>query len=254
MQIIAGGTDLYPALGDRPVPENLLDLTGIHGFRDISETQNCWRIGAAVTWADVTKAGLPSGFDGLIEAALAVGSVQIQNRATIAGNLCNASPAADGVPPLLAMNARVELVSPRGARVLLLSDFINGVRDTALDSDELLSAILIPKDAGTAKSAFIKLGSRRYLVISIVMVGVSLHRENGVIARARVAVGACSAVAQRIPEIEAGLIGRRSLSDWHISASDLSDLTPISDVRGSSDYRIQAASDSIERAVRSADG
>jgi CO/xanthine dehydrogenase FAD-binding subunit len=124
--------------------------------------------------------------------------VQIQNSGTVAGNLCNASPAADGVPPLLALDASVELASVAGTRRLKLDDFILGPRRTARRADELLAAILIPKPRAAAHSHFLKLGARRYLVISIAMVAAAIESERGKITTARVAVGACGPVAQRL--------------------------------------------------------
>ena len=151
-------------------------------------------------------APLPGGFDALKAAAREVGSVQIQNRGTVAGNLCNASPAADSVPPLLALDAGVELTSPRGARLMPLADFILGNRRPS-GADEILTAILVPRTID-GPSAFLKLGARRYLVISIAMVAAALERDgDGAIAEARIAVGSCSAVAQRLPAARARLIG-----------------------------------------------
>ena len=108
-QVLAGGTDVYPALGDRPAPERVLDLTRVAALKGILRDGPTWRIGAGVTWADVLRAGLPPMFDGLKVAARQVGSVQIQTTATLAGNICNASPAADGVPVLLTLDASVEI-------------------------------------------------------------------------------------------------------------------------------------------------
>jgi CO/xanthine dehydrogenase FAD-binding subunit len=116
LSIIAGGTDWYPAQGECPIECDILDVTRIAALRGISKAKDGWRIGAASTWSDVIAADLPAAFDGLKAAARDVGSVQIQNAGTIAGNLCNASPAADGVPPLLALKALVEICSAEGCR------------------------------------------------------------------------------------------------------------------------------------------
>src|SRR5690606_20558212 len=130
-----------------------------------------------------------------------------QNAGTLAGNLCNASPAADGVPPLLALGAGVELAGPQGVRRLDLADFVLGVRKTALAPGEILAAVHVPAQPEGSTSAFRKLGSRRYLVISIVMVAVNLWVAQGRIAGARVAVGAAAPVARRLPALEAALVG-----------------------------------------------
>ena len=151
------------------------------------------RIGATTTWSDIASADLPPAFDALKAAARDVGAVQIQNRGTIAGNVCNASPAADGVPPLLILDAEVELASRRGTRRLALDAFISGARSTLLAPDEVMTAVVTPLPAPTMRSAFFKLGARRYLVISIVIVAVALDVVEGIVRDARIAVGACSA-------------------------------------------------------------
>jgi len=246
LSILAGGTDVYPALGDQPPPAEVIDTTSIEELRGITQLDTGWRIGAACTWTEVIDAPLPPVFDGLKAAAREVGSVQIQNAATIAGNLCNASPAADGVPALLALDASVELASNTGRRTLPLSEFLLGVRQTALAEDELLIAIHIPYSAADSQSVFHKLGARRYLVISIAMIAVTLTRTNGKLSDTKIAVGACSPVACRLTDLESAIDGL-SLDElttdvvtqmvWH---SDLPELSPIDDVRASADYRYQA--------------
>ena len=127
-----------------------------------------------------------------------MGGIQIQNRGTVGGNLCNDSPAADGIPPLLALDARVELTSSRGRRTLAVDEFVIGNRRTALAPDELLTAVEVPVHSANAVSCFLKLGHRRYLVISIAMVAVVLDFDaNDRIRYCGIAVGACSAAARR---------------------------------------------------------
>lgn len=247
-RIIAGGTDLYPAHVDRTLPSALVDVTAITALRDISQTASTVRIGAAVTWSQLARAPLPPAFDGLRAAAREVGSIQIQNRGTIAGNLCNASPAADGVPPLLALGAAVEVASARGSRFLPLDSFITGYRQTALAPDEMVTAILVPKPDPRARSAFFKLGARRYLVISIVMAAAVIERgTDGRIASAAVAVGAASPVAMRLPDLEAELLGLRPdvRPSAVLRAGHLARLSPIDDVRATAAYRTAAAAAAI---------
>jgi CO/xanthine dehydrogenase FAD-binding subunit len=255
VRILAGGTDFYPALRDRPVTFPVLDIGRIDGLRGVTRTDNGgWRIGAGTTWTDILRADLPPAFDGLKAAAREVGSVQIQNTGTVAGNLCNASPAADGVPPLLTLNASVELASVAGYRVLPLAGFITGVRKTARRPDELVAAIVVPGQPATARSAFLKLGSRSYLVISIAMVAVVVVPDDGgLIAEARVAVGACSPVARRLPALEQALQGRPvAAAAAAVAAAQLSPLAPIDDIRGSAAYRLHAAGVLLRRALAAA--
>lgn len=247
--VLAGGTDVYPARaarvgwGDMRHPD-VLDISAVPGLRGISEDAAGWRIGALTTWTDIICAELPPLFAGLKRAAREVGGVQIQNRGTIAGNICTASPAGDGAPNLLALDASVELASAQGRRIVPMRSFIDGYRRTQCEGHELVTAIVVPKPAAAgARGHFLKLGARKYLVISIVMVAgvVELDRA-GAIADARIAVGSCSAVPQRLPALEAALIGRQLAAAADVaSVEHLGPLAPIDDIRGSAAYRRQAA-------------
>ncbi|HEX9466458.1 MAG TPA: FAD binding domain-containing protein [Alphaproteobacteria bacterium] len=251
--VLAGGTDFYPARVGRPQDDDILDITALSGLRRIAEPSAHWRIPALMTWTDLIEADLPPLFDGLKLAAREIGGVQIQNAGTICGNLCNASPAADGVPNLLALDAEVELASARDSRVVKVGDFVTGNRRTIRRPDELVLALRIPKPRQPARSTFLKLGARKYLVISIAMVGAVVEIADGRIAAARIAVGACSAVAQRLPALERDLVGRAldpSLAEL-VSPRHLDALTPIDDVRGTATYRRDAALTVVRRTLLS---
>src|SRR5271155_1798911 len=250
-RVLAGATDIFPGAGESPLRGNYVDVTNIAALRGVRFEGNAVRIGATTTWTDIVAADLPPAFDALKVAAREIGAVQIQNRGTIAGNLCNASPAADGVPPLLILDTSVELASNRGARRLPLSQFITGNRRTSLGPDEILTAIVMPAPAPTLRSAFLKLGARRYLVISIVMVAAALDIVDGIVRDARIAVGCCSAVAQRIAKAELRLIGAPAHAGLGeaIEASDLAALSPIDDVRATAAYRRDAALTLVRRAI-----
>jgi CO/xanthine dehydrogenase FAD-binding subunit len=185
-------------------------------------------------------------------AAREIGSIQIQNRATVAGNLCNASPAADSVPPLLTLDAEVELASQVGIRRLPLADFIAGNRKTLLQPGEILSHVFVPRAIENAASTFLKLGARRYLVISIAMVAAVIQRSStGHITDARVCVGSCSAVARRLRELELKLIGAPARAGLGLlaTAHHLGDISPINDVRATAAYRRDAALTLVRRAL-----
>ena len=255
-RLIAGGTDVFPAHVGRPLPSSVIDVTAIESLRTITETEDIIRIGSGVTWSAIAAASLRPAFHGLQAAAREVGSIQIQNRGTIGGNLCNASPAADGVPPLLTLDASVELMSVRGKRILPLSSFITGYRQTALAPDEMLTAVLVPQPLANAQAAFGKLGARRYLVISIIMAAAVIARgEDGRIARAAVAIGAASPVARRLPDLEQALLGLDATAQpsTALQAAHLAGLSPIDDVRATAAYRCDAAlcllADVIDRAA-----
>lgn len=252
LTVLAGGTDFYPARVGLPLDDDVLDITALADLRGIEDDGAAWRIGALATWSDLLGAELPPCFDGLKAAAREVGGVQVQNAGTLVGNLCNASPAADGVPNLLALDAEVELAGAGGRRRLPLADFVVGNRETRRGPEELVTGVILPKPRPGAAGRFVKLGARRYLVISIVMIAVVIEPEAGRVARARVAVGACSPVARRLPALEAALRDRaldaalgEALSPDHLRAV----LSPIDDVRASADYRWDAVETALRRCL-----
>ncbi|HSK40340.1 MAG TPA: xanthine dehydrogenase family protein subunit M [Arenibaculum sp.] len=250
--VVAGGTDVYPRNVGHPPTGDLLDITGVEELRGIHDDGTHVRLGALVTWSDLMRARLPPWFDGLRRAAREVGGIQVQNAGTLAGNVCNASPAADGMPNLLALDALVEIVSSDATRRVPVADFVVGNRRTLLRPDELVTAILIPKPMAGARSTFLKLGARRYLVISIVMVAAVLEpASDGTVGRLRIAVGACSEVARRLIGLEQHLAGRPigpALCDL-VEPGHLAALAPIDDVRAGSAYRLDAALVLVRRCI-----
>ena len=259
-RILAGGTDVFPAdaaaVGwgqpgvDHPDGVPMLDVTAVDELSGIRRLPDRVDIGASVTWTEAIESGLPPWFDCVRLAAREVGGHQIQNRGTIAGNLCNASPAADGVPALLVLNARVRLRRLGGIREIPLREFITGNRRTCLRPNELMTSIVVPSPATGARSTFLKLGARRYLVISIAMVATCLELRDGCIHDARVSVGACSEVAQRLGSLETRLEGVPATdAPDRVREEDFSLLSPLSDVRASARYRRHSARVLVRRAL-----
>ena len=254
LTILAGGTDFYAARSGQAITESVLDITALPELRILQDEGAQWRIGATVTWSQIARATLPAQFRGLQQAARDVGGIQVQNVGTVAGNVCNASPSADGVPVLLALDAQVELASLAGRRCVPLNEFVLGNRRTARLPGELVTAILVPRREH-ARSSFLKLGNRRYLVISIAMVSVLIDTDaEGVIRHAGIAVGSCSEVAQRLRTLEQKLLGQRVAIGLSVLAEpqDLQVLSPIDDVRGSAAYRRDAALTLVRRAIEEA--
>jgi N-methylhydantoinase B len=246
--ILAGGTDVYPAKAARAGwgdmhHADVLDISAIEALRGIRETAKDIRFGALTTWTDLIRAELPAAFDGYRAAAREVGGIQIQNRGTLVGNICTASPAGDGIPCLLALDAEVELASKTERRVLPIAAFVDDYRHTLCRSDEIVTGIRVPRPDPTERGRFLKLGARRYLVISIVMAaGIVSTDEAGRVAHARIAVGACSPVARRLPALEAALAGQPLAAAPDIVAQDhLAPLAPIDDIRSSGIFRHAAA-------------
>ena len=250
--VLAGGTDLYPVAGAE-LAGDVLDITGVDALRGFTRGAGL-RIGGCTTWTEIAEASLPPALAGLQDAARMVGGRQVQNVGTLAGNLCNASPAADGVPPLLTLAAEVELASVRGARRMGLADFLTGPRKTVRQPDEVLVAVHIPEAALLGKAAFEKLGARAYLVISIASVAVRSVTNGGLVTDIAVAVGACSGVAQRLPLVEAALTGASvdGLAALVRAEDVAAALSPIADIRASAGYRLIAATELVARAVEAA--
>ena len=251
-QVLAGGTDFYPALGERWISTPVVDITAVREIKGIAREKEYFRIGGGTTWTKVLQTPLPQCFDALKSAAREIGSVQIQNRGTVAGNLCNASPAADSVPPLLALDAEVELASSSGTRRVPLPEFIVGNRKTLRAAGEILTAVIVPRTVEDAPSVFLKLGARRYLVISIAMVAAVVSvNEQGRVRYARVAVGSCSVRAQRLTALEQVLLDKPADAGLAalLSPEHLSSLSPIDDVRATATYRRDAALTLVRRSL-----
>jgi CO/xanthine dehydrogenase FAD-binding subunit len=250
--ILAGGTDLFPALTGSALKGPVIDISAVAGLTGIRSTRPHFHIGGRTTWSELLAAPLPRGFDGLRAAAREIGSVQIQNQATVAGNICNASPAADGVAALLALDAEVTLASRNASRTVPLADFVKDNRRTARQPDEILTEIRIPRRWEEATSSFLKLGARRYLVISIVMVAANLVVDaDRRIREASICVGSCSPKAVRLLELEralAGILVGPSMLDV-IQEEHFSLLSPIDDIRATAVYRQEAAQTLVRRAL-----
>lgn len=250
--VLAGGTDVYPARANRVGwgdmrRDDILDISAIEELKGIGQTAEGYRFGALMTWSEMRGASLPPAFAGYRLAAGDVGGAQVQNRGTLAGNICTASPAGDGIPCLLSLDAEIELASTRGRRTVPMTAFIDNYRHTVCAADEFVTAILVPTPPAGARGHFLKLGARRYLVISIVMAAAIVAAdEAGRITHARVAVGACSAVARRLEALEAALVGQPlAAAPDLVAPGQFAVLKPIDDVRGSGAFRAAAAVDLV---------
>lgn len=257
---LAGGTDLYPAQAAQSRGARWLDIASLRELAGVTEDEHdgrpVWRIGAATRWSALAHGEhVHPHWRALSLAAAEVGGRQIQNRGTLGGNLCHASPAADGVPALLVLEACVLLRSRAGVRRLPLADFILGPRTTARRRDELLEAVLVGRPTHRRLSTFLKLGHRRYLVISAVMVAARLDLDaSGRVAGAALAVGACGPRAVNLPwfpEALQGLdaAGVRRLAGRSWPEQALAPLSPIDDLRGTAAFRREAAARLVARAL-----
>ena len=257
--VLAGGTDLMPQshVGKVVFKRTLMNIRRIREMQGISRVDGEIRIGALTTITDLLENDLVRRhLPVLADAADHFASVQIRNAGTVGGNICNASPAGDTLVPLLALDARVELVSkPNGTmrtRTLPLTEFFTGPGRTRRESNELLAAVRLPVPDPDFRAAFIKFGTRPALDISAVSLAVAgVWRDNALTA-ARVAFGAVAPTPIRGGQTEAALEGRR-LDDAAIAAAAeaaAAEVTPISDVRASAWYRRELIRNLTERALR----
>lgn len=259
---LAGGTDLLLDLqrGASGPPVTLIDLTGIEGFRSIAETPESWRLGGGVTHNQIVRhdalraTALP-----LAQACLEIGSPQLRNRATIAGNLVTASPANDSISALMSLGASVELQRLSGddvaTRTVDVRAFFTGFRSTVLEPGELITAVVVPKLGSNERGLWVKLGLRRAQAISVVHAGLvvgvdDLEASTPTVTSARLAIGSVAATVVQIDAFAEALIGKPLDAETIAAASSASAaaVTPISDVRATADYR----SESIEVLVRRA--
>lgn len=220
-RILAGGTDLVIELRKKKAhPAALLDISSVEELKTVTEENGRWRLGAALTYGELLEAALPEGLSGLKQAARQVGSPQIRNTATIGGNVCNSSPAADIVPPFLALDARLRLASRQSGqtveRVVPLSGFFTGKGHNCLLPGELLREIEFGPVAPGAELVFEKLGLREALAISRICLAVYAEPAGDGLGKVRIASGSLGETGQREPETE-DVLTNQLLDDEHIA-------------------------------------
>jgi carbon-monoxide dehydrogenase medium subunit len=242
VKVVAGGTDLLPQMKNGLVkPARVVDLSGIPDLKKLEiGSDGALHIGAAVTARDVELSGIVrDGFAGVAEGAGVIGSFQVRNLATVGGNVCNAAPSADVSPPLVAMDAVVVVAGPDGQRLLPITDFFQGVRRTALQPGELVVEVVVPAAGANSGGTYLRHTPRRELDIAVVGVGTRLTVQDGKCTKARIALGAVAPVIVRATEAEAALEGQEVTPELLDKAATLAvnSASPISDQRGSAEYR-----------------
>lgn len=252
---LAGGTDLLVKLRAGAVtPRIVVDLKSVPRLRGIEHDARGWRIGAATTCAEIGEhAALAAAWPGVVEALQLIGSTQIQGRATLGGNLCNASPAADSVPALIAAGATCEVAGMNGQREVPVEQVITGPGRNALKSGEFVLGLRLPEPLARAGDAYLRLIPRTEMDIAVVGAGVSLALdEQGVCTRARVALGAVAATPLLVDAAAKALVGTpvddAALDALGAAASAA--CKPIDDKRGTVAYRVKVAGVLAKRAAR----
>jgi len=254
-RVLAGGTDLLVQMrSDILEPEVIVDIKRIAETRIITEEHGgAWRIGAAVTGAELKEhSRLKQVWPGVVEAANLIGSTQIQGRATLGGNLCNGSPAADSVPALIAAGAVASLAGPAGRRELPVEDVMLGPRKLALTPGEFVVSFLLPPRPPRASDAYLRFIPRTEMDIAVVGAGVSLTVDGaGTITAARVSLGAVAPRVLLVQPAATAIIGTRldrAAQDRLEEAARVA-CAPIDDKRGTVEFRIQVAGVLARRAA-----
>ena len=253
-QVLAGGTDLLVKLrGGYVAPEVVVDVKAIPQLRGIGEDARGFRIGAATSCAEIGEhAALAAAWPGVVEALQLIGSTQIQGRATLGGNLCNASPAADSVPAMIAAGVVCEVAGPAGQREVPVETIVTGPGRTALARGELVVAFRLPKPQARSGDAYLRLIPRTEMDIAVVGAGVALALDGqGVCTHARVALGAVAPTPLLVADAAAALIGTRidDVALAALAAAASAACKPIDDKRGTVAYRIKVAGVLARRAA-----
>jgi carbon-monoxide dehydrogenase medium subunit len=253
-RVLAGGTDLLVQIrADVVDPELIVDIKRIPETRRITEEKGGWRIGAAVTGAELREhPRLKQVWPGVVEAANLIGSTQVQGRATLGGNLCNGSPAADSVPALVAAGAVATLVGPQGRRDLPVEDVMLGPRKLALTKGEIVASFFLPPRPPRSGDAYLRFIPRTEMDIAVVGAGVNLSVDaGGAITAARVSLGAVAARVLLVAEAGRAIIGSRLDRDAQdrLEAAARAACRPIDDKRGTTEFRIDVAGVLARRAA-----
>ena len=253
-RVLAGGTDLLVQMrADILDPDLIVDIKKIPETRAITEEKGGWRIGAAVTGAELKEhPRLKKVWPGVIEAANLIGSTQVQGRATMGGNLCNGSPAADSVPALIAAGALATLAGPNGKRDLPVEDVMLGPRKLALQKGEIVASFLLPPRPPRSSDAYLRFIPRTEMDIAVVGAGVSLTVDAAdTVTAARVSLGAVAARVLLVPEAAQAIIGSRldKPAQDRLEAAAQAICRPIDDKRGTVEFRIQVAGVLTRRAA-----
>ncbi|HMB87228.1 MAG TPA: xanthine dehydrogenase family protein subunit M [Methylomirabilota bacterium] len=253
-RVLAGGTDLLVQMrADVLDPDLIVDIKKIKETRAVTEEKGGWRIGAAVTGAELKEhARLKKAWPGVVEAANLIGSTQVQGRATLGGNLCNGSPAADSVPALIAAGAVATLVGPKGKRDLPVEDVMLGPRKLALGKGEIVASFLLPPRAARSSDAYLRFIPRTEMDIAVVGAGVSLTVDGaGLVTVARVSLGAVAARVLLVAEAAQAIVGSRLdvPAQERLEAAARAACRPIDDKRGTVEFRTQVAGVLARRAA-----
>jgi carbon-monoxide dehydrogenase medium subunit len=253
---IAGGTDLLPLMRDRTIAvEEIVDIQSLHELKGITVEDGALRIGALTTLTEILESPLVAEKVPVLREAVGhIGSVQTRNQGTLAGNLCNASPAADSAPALMILGALARIASGKGVRKLPVEELFAGPKMNSLGKDELVTEILVPELSPGSGAAFEKLGRRRGITLAVVNAAAYLEIDGKICVDARIALGAIAATPIRLPEVEDTYKGKELTPEAieESSRTCYALVSPVDDVRASAEYRREMACVLVKRAIAKA--
>ena len=255
--ILAGGTDLLVKMKAGMIePDLVVDIKRVKGMNEIKKGASGYSIGAAVPCVAILEnAAFVKAWPGVADAANLIGSRQVQGRSTMTGNMCNASPAADSVPALVAAGAKVSIAGPKGNRKLAVEDVAAGVGRNNLKKGEIITSIDLPKKAAKSGDAYLRFTPRTEMDIAVVSVGVNLTIDGkGVITKARVALGAVATTVLLVKEAAKAIIGTKldDAAKAKLAAVCSAACKPIDDKRGTIEFRTDVAGVLARRAAEKA--
>jgi len=254
-RVLGGGTDLLVQMKAGMIePDLIVDIKHINGMKDITQQDGGWRIGAAVAGAELgDHAGVRAMWPGVVEAFELIGSTQVQGRCTMAGNLCNASPAGDSVPAMVAANAIVHITGPDGTRQAPVQDIPIAPGKTSLKQGEFITAIDLPARPAHSGDAYLRFIPRTEMDIAVCSAGVNLSLDSaGTITDARVTLGAVAPTVLLVADAAKAIIGTK-LDDaalGNLEAAAVAACKPISDKRGTTEFRTEVAGVLARRAAK----
>jgi len=251
--VLAGGTDLLVRLHmDTIDPDLMIDIKRIPAMNEIKKTTTGFKIGAAVSGKQLgASKALVKAWPGVVEATKLIGSDQVQGRCTMVGNLCNASPAADSVPAMIAAGAKAVIVGKTRRRTVAVESIITGPGQTSLAKGEIIEAITLPKRPAKSGDAYLRFIPRTEMDIAVVGVAVSLTCKRGVIDTARVSLGAVAPTPLLVKDAAAAIIGTKLDKEAleNLAAACSAACNPIDDKRGTVEYRVRVAGVLAKRAA-----
>ena len=252
--VLAGGTDLIIQMQGQNEERLVVDVKKIPSMMNAIMTDEGLILGPSISCAEITaREDIKAVYPGLVESAYLIGSTQIQGRCSIGGNLCNSSPAADTIPPLIVNRAQCVIAGPNGERTVATEDFVTGVGQNCMEKDELLASIRIPVPAANTSDAYLRFIPRSEMDIAVVGAAVSVTLDDsGICTTARVSIGAVAVTALLVEEAANALVGTQLDDSALQAAADAASAAarPITDRRGTVEYRKQVVGVLVKRAAK----